>query len=474
MTGWRRGPGWVAGFGSVLCAAVLGCGAQAPSSHNAASGAGSAQPVQTSAGMRGSKNAAKEEKSRSATPDQAAGVSHLQILHAPEDIVTAGDCWSRVASLTVRATQEGVRSPHIVGGGLADADSKHKLPDTAFELVQQVPGARTCEDEFAPATAQTPVPSTELTKLYIRLRKEWVRPGSYGGDLLLAAQGDTAAQTVSLKVFVRPCWSGLVGFVAILLGALLSWWATVWLARRRQLAANELLIARLDGLLERLRIRLEDMHQGGAPQAQRTPAHIAEIRRSKLQQLYDDKVLAVLAGIAVPEAGKVSVVEEVEGVTRVVQNGFVELFRLWGNYPTKQQALAPFFDQMDGLGEMVETKNTLEPRITAIINEATAAAASKGVALLTTAERFALPPFRQEAVLVQRLIRATHWLDFVSIALVVLVGMYVVIWKNPGFGNAGDFLVAFGWGLGLKFGTDTARLTPGEIRTTLGIKIPSA
>jgi hypothetical protein len=417
---------------------------------------------------------AKEEKTPPKEPIRAEGISRLQILHAPDEIVTAGDCESRVAALTVRATQEGVAGPRIVGGGISDADSKHKLPDSAFELVQRgsVPGL--CEKEFVPVTADTMIPNGEITKLYIRLRKESVNAGNFAGDLLLAADGDTTPQTVNLKVFVRPRSAWLWGFIAILLGAILSWWATVWLVRRRQLAVNEILIARLRGLLDSLNTRLEGLQQAGAPPPQQTIEHIAEIR-NKLPQLLNDRALAVIAGVTVPAAGEVTLIDEIEGVTRVVHDGFSELSQLWRDHGAAHAALGPWFEQMNQLGGSVAAKSTVEPEITRIINAAKAAVAAAlgaGAPAALTAPH-SMPYFRQEGAVVQALTRATYWLDAIAILVVVTVGMYVIVWKNPGFGTFGDLLIAFGWGVGLKLGTDAARLAPPDIRATLGVKVPS-
>ncbi len=458
---------WFAGFCFALCMAVLTWNSSASPQQKPARSTEAVQPPATSV-TKVENNVPKEAA-------QAAGVSYLQILHPPDDIVTAGNCETRVAPVTLRAMKEGVRGPLIVGGGLSDADSKHKLPDSAFELVQYQSGKGGCEKEFVPVTAETMVPSAELTKVYIQLRKEWVRPGSYAGDLLLAAQGDTSAQTVPLKVFVRPRYAWLWSFIAILAGTLLSWWATVWLVRRQQLGANEVLIARLESLLDNLKDDLDEMEHAGAPRSERTLTHISNIRRRKLSQLLDDRVLAVLAGVTVPAAAEITVLEEIEGLTRVIQDGIGELFQLWQTHAAQRAVLGPFFDQMDALGGRVDAKNALEPDITANITAAKAAVAASigpGAPAALTAPHI-LPDFRQEAAVVQRLARATYWLDAISIVVVVMLGMYVLVWKNPGFGTLGDFFVAFGWGVGLKFGTDAARLAPLDVRTTLGVKIPS-
>lgn len=401
--------------------------------------------------------------------NQPSGVSNIQVLHAPDDIVTAGDCKSRNTSLAVRATQAGVTGLRIVGGGLTDPDSKHKLPASAFSLESQVDGEFNCQT--VPFAATAAVPNAEITRIYIFLERGWIRPGSYSGDLLLAAQGDTMPQTVALKVYVRPRWAWWAGASALLLGTVLSWVATVWLVRHRHLTANELLVTRLGSLLDNLKKQLENLPQPSPPHRQQTIDHIDKIKEKKLKQLYDDKVLAVLGGIEAPSSPEPTVLDEIESVLRVVQDGFVKLSAMWQNNLTQEKVLSPFFSKLDDQGGSINSKAAIETNVKQIVDEA-----DDKLKTLSLAPRAITADYapQQEAAIVQRLVRSTYWLDLVSIALVVVVGVYVTIWKNPGFGTLGDVLIAFTWGLGLKLGTDTARLGPGEVRTTLGIKVPSA
>ena len=277
-------------------------------------------------------------------------------------------------------------------------------------------------------------------------------------------------QTVALKVYVRPRWAWWAGALVLLLGTVLSWGSTVWLVRRRQLAANELLIGRLDGLLEHLKKQLEGLQQPDPPQRTQTLDHIAEIREKKLEQLYDDKVLAVLAGMEVPASPQPTVLGEIECVIRVVQDGFVKLSEMFQAHSSQSAVLSPFFKSMDDEGGKIGPKATIEDDIKSIVNNANTALTTAVGSPKPIIAAYGLKPLKQEAAVVQRLVRSTYWFDLISIAVVVVVGVYVTIWKNPGFGTVGDLLIAFGWGLG----TVTARLGPGEVRTTLGIKVPSA
>jgi hypothetical protein len=64
-------------------------------------------------------------------------------------------------------------------------------------------------------------------------------------------------------------------------------------------------------------------------------------------------------------------------------------------------------------------------------------------------------------------------LGVLSLLAVVLLGIYALIWKNPGFGSAGNYIEALLWGLGLKLGGDVTKLGPSDGRTAFGSKVPS-
>ena len=402
--------------------------------------------------------------------DQGMGAgSGLQVVRGPDDMATNGDCLTRTAALVVRASKDGVKGVRIAGGALADPESKASLPSAAFELLQHRAGSQGCENGYGPIPAEVAIPKDALTTLYLRLLETWRLPGNYTGDLLIAAQGTTGAETIRFKVFFRPrvAWCG--GFLAILAGSLLSWAATIWWPRRRQMAINEVLISRLVVLLDQLRARLEQMSQVGAPPAGQTLGHIESIRSNRLRQLLDDKLLTVLTGGAPAQPGSVGVIEEIEGVTRVVNAGFGRLLELWQSHPGQQGDLREFFPKMDALGARVGSKDALERDITSVVDQALAKASQKA----GVQAQVPLSEFGQEDAVVHRVVRATALLDVASIVAIVFAGMYLLIWKNPGFGSAGDLFVAFFWGLGLKIGADSIRVVGGDVRKAMGIKIPS-
>jgi hypothetical protein len=61
-----------------------------------------------------------------------------------------------------------------------------------------------------------------------------------------------------------------------------------------------------------------------------------------------------------------------------------------------------------------------------------------------------LPALLSEDTIVHRVIATTQPLDVLSVLRVTVVGLYVLIWKNPGFGTMGNYIEAFLWGLGLS------------------------
>jgi hypothetical protein len=403
---------------------------------------------------------------------QAGSTSQVQIVYPPADIYTAGDCQSRATLLVIRptATAKGLHGPSLLSGELVDKDSHATLPADAFQLVQETPTGGRSGKPYDPAPVNGEISDSHLTRVHILLKKDWIRAGNYAGVLRVGAVEDTAGQDIKLNVSVRPGLSWWLGSLLIAFGALISWYALVYTARQRQMAGNQIVVARLAELLGKLRTQLNAVSDAGAPPPSRTLDHIALILQKRLQQLLTDKELSVIAGITVPLVGNVSVLDEIEGVNRIVQNGFSQLLDLWNRPGIDQSKLKPFFGEMDEQGSKVNPLPDVDQGIKTII----AAAGSAVSAQKVMPDAVALRGLPSEDAVVHRVVFTTHLLDAISFLTVVVLGVYIMIWKNPGFGSFGNLIEAFFWGLGVKLGTDVARLGPSDVRTAIGIRIPSA
>jgi hypothetical protein len=395
--------------------------------------------------------------------------SHIQVLYPPTDIVASRDCQSRISPFSVRATANGadLKGPVIVGGGLQDKDSPSaQIPAQEFLLLKK--GGPDCGG-YSEITADSSI-SDDLSHspIYLRLKDDWLTAGNYTGTLWIAATADSGAQSVAVKVYVRPWSAWIWGILFIAMGAAASWYSVAYVVRQRQLAANEVLVSRLSSLLDGLVQTLDQTSSAGAPTPSATLAHIEQIRTVGLKQLLDDKELSVLAGVTVPATGTITVVDEIQSVSQIVQTGFSKLLSLWSTPPgnVSQDQLVAAFRSMDQLGGMPQSPTGLDQKIQAILTPVSGA-----VAHLIGQPAAALP---SEGVVIERLVATTYLLDILSIATVVVLGAYILIWKNPGFGSIGNYIEAFLWGLGLKITGDVTKLAPNDVRTAYGIKIPSA
>jgi len=340
------------------------------------------------------------------------------------------------------------------------------MPAQAFQLLQKG-GTEVCGkySEVKP-DSKVEIPD-DLTQspFYIGVRSEWVNPGTYSGTLWIAAKGDSAAQSVALKVVVRPWSAWFWGITAIVLGAAISWFAVVYVVRQRQMAANLILIARLRDLLDSLTKILQGVIDAGAPSPQKTLLHIQQICDKRLRELLDDKELSVLAGITVPPTGTVTVVDDIDGVNLIVQNGFAKLLDLWKQAaPNPPSALTAAFSAMDSLGAFAQPLAGLDQKIQNILNTAPTTKAMVSAPAELPSEEAVIHQVKTTSVV----------LDVISFLAVVLLGTYVLIWKNAGFGSVGNYIEALLWGLGLKLGGDVTKLGPSDVRTAFGIKVPSA
>jgi hypothetical protein len=380
--------------------------------------------------------------------------SQIQIVYQPSDIFSSGCDEDAKTTFAIRALADNLSGPRIVAGSLKDEDSSETLPPEAFDLVKR------------DASPSDPISTANLTELTISVKKDWVRAGKYSGTLWIAATGDSGAQSINLKVCIRPRSAWLIGSLTIAGGAAISWFAIFWVGRQRQLGANQVLIARLQTLTQSLLETLQAMTSSGAPAATGTVQHLRQILRDRLPELMHDKELSIIAGVTVPPIGVVSVVDEVDGTNRIVRNGFEELLRIWNDPGSNHAALIPLFADMDALGSVAQPLSAIDTKIQAILAKAPA----PGARIHANGQLPALP---SEESIVHRLVATTYVLDFVSLLTILAAGMLLVIWKNPGFGTMGNYIEAFLWGLGLKLGSDLTKLGPADIRTSFGIKTPT-
>lgn len=248
-------------------------------------------------------------------------------------------------------------------------------------------------------------------------------------------------------------------------GAATSWFAVAYVVQQRQMTANRIHIVRLRNLLDGLTGILQGVTNVGAPAPEKTLQHIERIREERLRELLDDKELGVLAGITVPATMTVTVVDDINGVNSIAQTGFVRLLDLWNQaVPNPPDPLKMAFAAMDSLGAVAQPLAGLDQKIQNILNTAPT---TKGM-LQPPAE---LP---SEGAVIHQVKTTTIMLEAISILTVVLLGIYILIWKNPGFGSVGNCMEALFWGLGLKLGGDLTKLGPSDVRRAFGIKVPAA
>jgi hypothetical protein len=382
-----------------------------------------------------------------------ASTSRIVIISPATTIFTDGNRQTSISRLVIRATVANLRGPVLLSGELEDKDTHRKLPIDAFEL-----------------TTTSALSDSDVSPVQISLKHDWVAAGNYTGILRIAAVGDTAGQDVKLDVSVRPFSAWWLGIIFLSVGAGLSWFAVIYAARQRQMAGNEILVARLGELLGKLREELDHVSAAGAPQPRHTLDHITYMAKKRLRQLLTDKELSVIAGVTVPPVGSVTVLDEVEGMNRIVQNGFNQLLERWNRPGVDRPKLQPLFGEMDDLGGVARPLPEVDQGIKTILAQADSALSGQKVMPEAIVPR-GVP---SEEALVHRVVFTTHLLDALSFLTVVVLGVYILIWRNPGFGSVGNLLEAFFWGFGLKLGTDAARLGPSDVRTTFGIKIPAA
>ena len=394
------------------------------------------------------------------------GTAQMQVTIPPVDIVVEGKpSDTNYTVLTIHASDSKLclNDLKLSGGELVDKSSGYRLPSQSF-MLQPMKAPVECNADAAKITQ---------VRENVALNPG-LKPGIYSGNLWISTADNSASVSFPLNVSYRPWYGWVTGTIAIALGALVSFWSVYAYTRMRRKAENEVLVIRLAETLDSLKAMLNDNTKSGAPPCPKTLQHIQLLRDKGLSRLLDDAELSALAGITVPPTGGVTVVDEIESVRRVVQTGFSQLVQLWTNAaPPPPDPLVDAFAAMDLLGSTPQLVTQIDAQILTIVSAATPPPPTLTASFRGSGAAPDSPqPLPTERVVVHRVQAATHALDILSGLTVVALGVYILIWKNLGFGTPGDILVAFLWGLGLKFGGDMTKLTPNDVRTSFGVNIP--
>jgi hypothetical protein len=358
--------------------------------------------------------------------------------------------------------------------------SRKTLIDGGIVLCAQLTGA--CGGDGVNLDANS------SNRLWLRTNAAIPIIGKYVGTVIVGADQKPDGETLNLTVYGTTLCRQLLGVLVILIGVVCAWVTTTWiqsrLNRAQALLPARLMAERVDALqqrmgtapagtdpgdTERTRIALSNLHdhlaatwldtQGYLPQSLPLPF------KGMDPKIDDYKHFLAQAGARIAL------------LTLIVEDGFVAVWRKIPTAPNDAsvQAIRDTSRALDlkGADDPPPASKDAITFIQDTLNklDAALAAAHPGVAPPLGARHATIPSptFEQLAIEVRNL-SAIAWLVFGGLATVV--GVYVLIISNLGFGVPSDYFVCLFWGFGLPVGSQQlVQSTIGSVGTAVGVSV---
>jgi hypothetical protein len=309
--------------------------------------------------------------------------------------------------------------------------------------------------------------------------------GHFVGPVSISSSLKPDGETINLDFYVTTGVQQLLGAGAILLGVVSAWSITGWSRTRfnrdQLLMPAALLRERLDGIAATL---------GQAPSAltgaaQRTSAQVAA-QRTLIEDSALERNSYVPSGM--PAAfGVTSRVDDykklLQGVDdwsvalRTLVDGMQSAWRQLSAAPSQPevQAVAAAITSLDGLavGNTAPALPTVQAQVVAAKTALQAALAALAHAPPGGAPQLVgVPPASRSVDQLQVEIRRLSVFAWAATGVVTtLLGTYIVVLQNLGFGIGTDYLVCLFWGLGLPAGATLLQQSAQSVATSFGVSI---
>jgi hypothetical protein len=364
--------------------------------------------------------------------------------------------------------------------------SASNIIEQATKVPLGVNDLRLCRNADGDCDTNLSLDANSPNPLFLRVEETFNQPGSFQGTLTIAAsqkpEGDTLNVTIYQTSTTRRFW----GIVAILAGVLAAWLVTVYgrnrLARDQLLAPAALIREKLlelqktlhtapmqfksdthqtgtkiDGLLDKLTERSLDSKNYLPPRVPMpyTSTLQAEAYKTFLESLNDPVLL----------------------LTALAKEGMVPAWAQFkpGMTSAAQSAIATAVSTVDALASVTPTPSVSQAQvqIQAALRrlDQELHASAQPAALAASSVRDAESPLTYNQIRME--IERISWSVWgVWLFLTCIVGSYLLVFQNLGFGNASDYVLCLLWGFGLPTaGQQLTQLTSSSATTALGISI---
>jgi hypothetical protein len=352
-------------------------------------------------------------------------------------------------------------------------------------------GIQLCANATGDCTEVKTIPRSSSTMIWVRPKGHVEDAGHFKGTVTIASSVRREGDGVNVDFYVTSWWLQVLGGVAILAGVALAWIVSVWAKGR----SNRLQLLMPAAFL-RERLRTVKAMLGAAPPAIAPPAvsntaghleeWLAKLDPKRLEgagYLPPDFPLAFAKGA--PNADKYGPFLEtaakwVEALRQVVEDGMAVAWKQLpsNSVPASVTAVVDAIKALDALVAVPEASDLgdLPVKIVAIktdletkLRPIAAHAAPLGAPALVGKGP---GPQSYDRIMVQlRDMSLLAWIA--TAAITTLLGVYILVAQNLGFGIWPDFVECVLWGIGLPSAASLLQQTPQQVGTVLGVTVNS-
>lgn len=364
--------------------------------------------------------------------------------------------------------------------GAVPASNVKLLQATLIEKSRKYPlaeaGLTLCKKSSGDCDSEINLEAHSSNRLWLRTKDDKYPVGQFQGSVVIAAAQKPEGDTINLTVFATRGWRQFGGIIVIMLGVGISWLVSTY--ARSRLARNQvrLFAAFMREKFKRLQTKLIQAPPQIIPKNTETTS-------GKLKKFLEDLSESALDSkgylpdtIPKPYLGGASKLEDFKAVLQkmdgwavalemIISRGMANAWDFLSTHPTNQSDINATVGQLDELAKGDDVPADLKTQIDKKVND------------LKTKLQIPETPsgkLKEGEEEIERLkfeidfINLTVWI--VMLALTTLLGSYIVVWSNLGFGLWGDYLLCLFWGFGISIGgQQILQMTSGSVATALSI-----
>jgi hypothetical protein len=320
-------------------------------------------------------------------------------------------------------------------------------------------------------SATIPLLHSGVNGITLHINDEFHDPGTYTGSIVIAAdqrsETDSFPLTVESTTWCRRLW----GAFFILVGTVVAWFANIYAKNRNDRNRALIPASRVDNVLDVLRTDVNSL-------AKEIGITLAETLR-RIDGLREQLSPAQLASKGfIPSRWSASAGNDhntdyqsfLSGITTeatAMQSVIAGARSLWGltsDVQQKAQLKEKFVEKLDGVASSVKTSSDAEQGLRQI-------APQPVLATMLNAGQSRVAPIPSTSELQFQYERLNAWLWLVWGVLTILLGYFVVVVTNGGFGSDIDYAKAFFWGISVQLAGQN--LTPASVAKPLGLSLPN-